>query len=184
MYGEKSSGWCAGRTIGFRRYKSGACRYLGVVRMNGEADVFDRLMSQLEERARLRPAGSYTTKLLAGGTAAIEPKFGKSRTRLSRRRPRSWKNCEPTANETNEQAVAARAHTIYEAGDVIYHLWVLLAAMGISLDEVRRELQRREELRGSKRNADETKTKTKTKQHDSEFENRRSQQRSPQRTGR
>lgn len=164
MYSEESSGWSAGGTSGFRRHKSGAKWYLGVVRMNGEADVFDRLMSQLEERARLRPAGSYTTKLLAGGTAVIGAKVREEADEVVEAAAELEKLRVDGANETNEQAIAARAHTIYEAGDVIYHLWVLLAAMGISLDEVRRELQRREGTSGleekRRRNENENKNET------------------------
>lgn len=132
--------------------------------MNGEADVFDRLMSQLEERARLRPAGSYTTRLLAGGTSAIGAKVREEADEVVEAAAELEKLRADGANETNEQAVAARAHTIYEAGDVIYHLWVLLAAMGISLDEVRRELQRREGTSGleekRRRNENENKNET------------------------
>lgn len=38
---------------------------------------------------------------------------------------------------------AGRQHTIYEAGDLIYHSLVLLAARGIRLAEVEAELARR-----------------------------------------
>jgi phosphoribosyl-ATP pyrophosphohydrolase len=42
-----------------------------------------------------------------------------------------------------EPGEAGRAHTIHEAGDLIYHLWVLLGFREISLSEVETELARR-----------------------------------------
>jgi phosphoribosyl-ATP pyrophosphohydrolase len=42
-----------------------------------------------------------------------------------------------------EPEEAGRQHTIYEAGDVLYHLFVLLAHRQIRLEEVEAELARR-----------------------------------------
>ena len=39
-------------------------------------------------------------------------------------------------------------HLIYEACDLLYHLWVLLASKGIQVDDLRRELERREGMSG------------------------------------
>ena len=52
------------------------------------------------------------------------------------------------ASPGSPENVAAREHLIYEAGDVIYHLWVLLGSFGISVNELRSELERREGTSG------------------------------------
>jgi len=97
-------------------------------------DIFDRLMTELHRRVSELPEGSYTTKLLQGGVSKIGSKILEE------------------ANEVIEAAAepgeAGREHTIREAGDVIYHLWVLLASRGIAIDDVRKELERREGVSG------------------------------------
>jgi phosphoribosyl-ATP pyrophosphohydrolase len=97
-------------------------------------DVLDRLMLELHQRVASLPEGSYTTKLLQGGI----PKMG-----------------EKLLEESNEVIEAAaesgepgREHTIREAADVVFHLWVLLASRGIVVDDVRRELELREGVSG------------------------------------
>jgi len=97
-------------------------------------DVLDRLMLELHHRVATLPEGSYTTKLLQGGV----PKMG-----------------EKILEESNEVIEAAaesgdlgREHTVREAADVVYHLWVLLASRGITVDDIRRELERREGVSG------------------------------------
>jgi phosphoribosyl-ATP pyrophosphohydrolase len=93
-----------------------------------------RPLDQLEETIRQRQlAGeadkSYTAKLLAGGVAKIGPKVTEEAAEVVE-----------AAGEPDE---AGREHTIREAADVIYHLMVLMAVRGVSLDDVERELARR-----------------------------------------
>ena len=49
--------------------------------------------------------------------------------------------------ETTEVIIAAkdhdRANTIYEIGDLMYHVMVLMLEMGISLEDIRREMASR-----------------------------------------
>jgi phosphoribosyl-ATP pyrophosphohydrolase len=97
-------------------------------------DIFDRLMAELQHRVATMPEGSYTTHLLRGGIPKIASKI---------------------LEEANEVIEAAgqpgqdgKDHTVREAADVIYHLWVLLASCGIPLDDIRRELERREGTSG------------------------------------
>jgi len=90
-----------------------------------------RPLDQLEETIRQRQlAGdadkSYTAKLLAGGVAKIGPKVTEEAAEVVE-----------AAGEPDE---AGREHTIREAADVIYHLMVLMAVRGVSLDDVEREL--------------------------------------------
>jgi phosphoribosyl-ATP pyrophosphohydrolase len=49
------------------------------------------------------------------------------------------------AGETGEDG---RQHLIYEAGDLIYHLFVMLGHRGVRLDEVETELARRFNMSG------------------------------------
>lgn len=97
-------------------------------------DVLDRLMLELHHRASTLPEGSYTTKLLQGGI----PKMG----------AKLLEESQEVIEAAAEAGDAGRDHTIREAADVVYHLWVLLASRGVSVDDVRRELERREGVSG------------------------------------
>jgi phosphoribosyl-AMP cyclohydrolase / phosphoribosyl-ATP pyrophosphohydrolase len=85
------------------------------------------LWRTISERADTRPPGSYTAALLAGGVGACARKLGE---------------------EAVELAVAALDEgddrVVEEAADVVYHLYVLLAARGVDLAAVEDELQRRQ----------------------------------------
>ena len=72
---------------------------------------------------------SYTAKLLAGGVEKIGGKIMEEAAELVE-----------AASEPEEEG---RQHTIYEAGDLLYHTLVLLAARGVRLSEVEAELARR-----------------------------------------
>jgi phosphoribosyl-ATP pyrophosphohydrolase len=93
-----------------------------------------RLMRTLAERAQTRPAGSYTTKLMEGGTDAIGRKI--------------LEEAEEFIEAADESGAAGRQHFVYEAGDLIYHALVLLAYRGVDLEEVAAELARREGTSG------------------------------------
>jgi len=97
-------------------------------------DIFDRLMTELHQRAVELPEGSYTTKLLQGGIPKIGSKIREEANEVIE-----------AAGEPGEAGVE---HTVREACDVIFHLWVLLASRGISLDSLRLELERREGVSG------------------------------------
>lgn len=97
-------------------------------------DIFDRLMTELHHRAAELPEGSYTTKLLQGGIPKIGSKILEESNEVIE-----------AAGEPGEEGVA---HTVREACDVIFHLWVLLASRGISVDSLRLELERREGVSG------------------------------------
>lgn len=97
-------------------------------------DVFDRLMEQIHDRAKTLPEGSYTTKLIRGGATKMGAKI--------------LEEVLETTIAADEGGDAGRKHLIYEAGDVIYHLWVLLGSRGIRVDEIRAELERREGTSG------------------------------------
>ena len=97
-----------------------------------QSGALERLMAVIEAR-RDAPepdaSPSYTASLLAGGVDAIGVKV---------------------TEEAAEVVAAAgapgepgRQHTIREAADVVYHLFVLLALRGIRLEELSAELDRR-----------------------------------------
>ncbi len=90
----------------------------------------DQLESTIAERKSAENAtSSYTARLLAGGV----PKIGE----------KVLEEAGEVVEAAGEPGEAGRAHTIAEAGDVLYHLLVLLAARDITLSEVEGELARR-----------------------------------------
>lgn len=90
------------------------------------SEVLQTLWRTIEERKRNAPPGSYTAGLLAAGLPRIAQKVGE---------------------EAVETAVAALSQSdervVAEMADLIYHCLVLLAAKGLSWDEVEAELARR-----------------------------------------
>lgn len=100
-------------------------------------DVLDRLMAEIHHRAQDLPQGSYTTKLLQGGVAKMGAKIVEEAGEVVE-----------AAQQIERDASLSQDHLIYEACDLIYHLWVLLGSRGITLDQLRRELQRREGTSG------------------------------------
>jgi phosphoribosyl-ATP pyrophosphohydrolase len=95
------------------------------------ADILDTLEAVIRERRTGDPATSYVAKLTAKGRAKIAQKLGE---------------------EAVEAAIAAvqddREGLTGEAADLIFHLLVLLADAGLSLDDIRAELARREGISG------------------------------------
>jgi len=102
--------------------------------MSHELDPISRLMGTLQQRARELPEGSYSTRLLQGGAAAIGAKIREEAAELIQ-----------AAEEPGE---AGRAHVVREAGDLVYHTLVLLAHRGVDVSEVAAELARREGTSG------------------------------------
>ena len=84
------------------------------------------LYELLEGRKKERPEGSYTTYLFDKGIDKILKKVGE---------------------ENTEVIIAAKAddkaETIYELADLAYHAMVLMVEMGISVEDVHRELASR-----------------------------------------
>lgn len=90
----------------------------------------DQLEATIAERKAAADAGSsYTAKLLAAGVEKIGAKVAEEAGEV--------------VEAAGEPGDAGRQHTIAEAGDVLYHLLVLLAVRDISLAEVEAELARR-----------------------------------------
>ena len=84
------------------------------------------LQEVIRRRKAERPEGSYTVKLFDKGVNKIAQKVGEE------------------AVETVIEAVDGNdSAMIYEASDLIYHLLVLLAARGLSISDLEKELVRR-----------------------------------------
>ena len=94
-------------------------------------DAFATLEATIRERLTADPAESYVARLAAKGRAAIAQKVGEE------------------AVETVIAAVADdRAALVGEAADLVFHLTLLLHHAGLTLDDVRAELARREGVSG------------------------------------
>jgi len=94
-------------------------------------DRFDQLLATIIERRTADPGSSYVAKLTAKGRAKMAQKLGEE------------------AVETVIAAVADdRPEMVGEAADLMFHLAVLLADMGLSFDDIRAELARREGVSG------------------------------------
>ena len=98
--------------------------------MSRFAQVLERLAAVVSARKGADAAGSYTAQLLADPARAAK-KLGE---------------------EAVEAVIAAaqgdRAALASESADLIYHWLVLLAAAGVSLDEVAQVLEAREGVSG------------------------------------
>jgi phosphoribosyl-ATP pyrophosphohydrolase len=89
-------------------------------------DPLDALDALIRSRRGSDPASSYTAQLFADGRAKIAQKLGEEAVETV-----------IAAMGSDTKALAA------EAADLVYHLLVLLADAGLSLDDVRAELARR-----------------------------------------
>lgn len=90
---------------------------------SAETDVLAGLYTRITERRAAMPSGSYTTHLFESGPAKIRKKLGEEAVELI------------LAEEP--------ADVVYEAADLIYHLQVLLNALGVEWSGVIGELARR-----------------------------------------
>ncbi len=84
------------------------------------------LATLLQGRMDERPEGSYTTYLFDKGTDKILKKVGEESTEVI------------VAAKNND-----RRETVYEIADLAYHVMVLMTQMGISVEDIHRELASR-----------------------------------------
>ncbi len=96
--------------------------------MTGDpADVLDRLVARIQRNRNADPATSYVAKMTGRGRAKIAQKLGE---------------------EAVETVIAAmgkdRGEIVAEAADLLFHLALLLVDAGLSFDDIRAELERRE----------------------------------------
>ena len=91
-------------------------------------DVFDELFTTIETRKRELPDDSYTASLFTHekGIDAILEKLGEESTEVTL-----------AAKNGSDDAIR------HESADLVYHLFVLLAATDLTLDDLRDELHDR-----------------------------------------
>lgn len=96
------------------------------ISQSGERFSAEGLYQLLQGRKETLPEGSYTTYLFQKGLDKILKKVGE---------------------ESTEVIIAGKAQdkaeTIYEIADLMYHVMVLMVEMGISVEDVRKELASR-----------------------------------------
>ncbi|MBO7140061.1 MAG: bifunctional phosphoribosyl-AMP cyclohydrolase/phosphoribosyl-ATP diphosphatase HisIE [Prevotella sp.] len=96
------------------------------------------LQDFIEKRKEEMPEGSYTTRLFRDGIAKISQKVGEE------------------ALETVIEAISGPDDKlIYEAGDMIYHLLVMLTARGLRIEDIAEELRRRHDPQWDKKRREE-----------------------------
>ena len=86
----------------------------------------EMLYEMLQGRAEQRPEGSYTTYLFNKGIDKILKKVGEECTEVI------------IAGKADD-----KAETVYELADLAYHAMVLMVQMGITVEDVRKELASR-----------------------------------------
>ncbi|MEM9436277.1 MAG: phosphoribosyl-ATP diphosphatase [Pseudomonadota bacterium] len=90
-----------------------------------------KLAETIAARAEADPDTSWTAKLLSKGPEKCAEKFG-----------------EEAVEAIIEAVKGDREALTAEAADVVYHLLVMLAARGVTLEDVEAELARREDQSG------------------------------------
>ena len=94
-------------------------------------DVFDRLIARIALNRNADPQVSYVARLTEKGRAKIAQKLGE---------------------EAVETVIAAmgkdRGEIVAESTDLVFHLGVLLVDAGLTFDDIRAELRRREGVSG------------------------------------
>lgn len=99
------------------------------VAMSQTESIFAQLMAVIEARKATMPEKSYTTRLFEGGVPKIGEKILEEAAEVIE-----------AAGEVGEEG---RQHLIREAGDLLYHLFVMLGHRDVALTEIEAELARR-----------------------------------------
>lgn len=97
--------------------------------MPDDPAIFARLMAVIEQRQSAPSERSYTAQLLAAGVEKIGAKV--------------QEEAGEVVDAAGEPGDAGREHLAHEAADLIYHLFVMLAARGVALADVEVVLARR-----------------------------------------
>ena len=99
--------------------------------MSENRDTLERLYETIKSRKGGDPAVSHTAKLFAKGRAKIAQKMGEEAVELAI----------AAVSETREEVIS-------ESADLVFHLLVLWAELGVTIEDVRAELRRREGMSG------------------------------------
>jgi len=93
-------------------------------------DFIEELYSTIRSRARSKKKNSYTNLLLKKGKNKIAQKIGEESTEL-----------------IIDYLNGSKKRTVEEASDLIYHLLVLLYSKKISINDIKKELAKRKNVR-------------------------------------
>ncbi len=122
---------CDGDALTVMVKKDGPACHLGtdscfntpVYESGEEAFSMEGLYALLKGRKETMPEGSYTTYLFQKGLDKILKKVGEESTEVI------------IGAKSND-----KAETVYEIADLAYHIMVLMVEMGISVEDIRKEL--------------------------------------------
>ncbi len=122
---------CDGDALTVMVKKDGPACHLGtdscfntpVYESGEEAFSMEGLYALLKGRKEMMPEGSYTTYLFQKGLDKILKKVGEESTEVI------------IGAKSND-----KAETVYEIADLAYHIMVLMVEMGISVEDIRKEL--------------------------------------------
>tara|TARA_B100000965_G_C19429751_1_gene685947 strand:+ start:85 stop:378 length:294 start_codon:yes stop_codon:yes gene_type:complete len=94
------------------------------------SDPFLELFSVIENRKKIKLKKSYTSQLFREGEKKIAQKFGEESVEL-----------------IIDYLKGTKKRTTEEAVDVIYHLFVLLSSKKITYKDIKKELEKRKNVR-------------------------------------
>ena len=100
------------------------------MRKKDSLDFIEELYSTIRSRARSKKKNSYTNLLLKKGKNKIAQKIGEESTEL-----------------IIDYLNGSKKRTVEEASDLIYHLLVLLYSKKISINDIKKELTKRQNVR-------------------------------------
>lgn len=104
-----------------------SCFYNSIIESEEEPyKIVNKLYSLIEDRKENPVEGSYTNYLFTEGIDKILKKVG-----------------EESAEVIIGAKNSSKEEVIYEASDLVYHMTVLLVEMGISIEEIKKELAKR-----------------------------------------
>ena len=98
--------------------------------MSKNKHFLTELFDNIEKKAKSKDSQSYTKKLLKSGKNKIAKKVGEESTEL-----------------IIDYLKGSKKRTIEEASDLIYHFFLLLYSKKISLNEIKKELKKRQNVR-------------------------------------
>ena len=93
-------------------------------------EMLDELYSTVEKKAKSKDRKSYTRKILKSGKNKIAQKIG-----------------EESAELIIDYLNGSKKRTVEEASDLLYHLFILLYSKKINLTDIKKELQKRKNVR-------------------------------------
>jgi len=91
-----------------------------------DTEIFDELYDVIEDRRDNPREDSYTSRLLGEGVDAPLEKLGEEATEVT---------LAAKKDDTDE--------LVHESADLVYHLFIALAARGVELEELVEELEKR-----------------------------------------